>query len=144
MSNPLSAFRCPSPILHEQAGDLQGGDGEIHREREPTLERTRSAGESYVLIKFIFCCIFTLLHFYMLSFFIFCPQRPNGTSPPPRSWTLWSREKAAKTLPTSFPGYRSDLHWHLMEVFGNVLSTCCERAHHLKAFKAASTVPVLQ
>ncbi|XP_034096443.1 signal-induced proliferation-associated 1-like protein 2 isoform X4 [Gymnodraco acuticeps] len=34
---------CPSPILHEQAGDLQGGDGEIHREREPTLERTRSA-----------------------------------------------------------------------------------------------------
>ncbi|KAJ4948193.1 hypothetical protein JOQ06_019730, partial [Pogonophryne albipinna] len=36
-------LRCPSPILHEQAGDLQGGDGEIHREREPTLERTRSA-----------------------------------------------------------------------------------------------------
>ncbi|KAK5853761.1 hypothetical protein PBY51_014891 [Eleginops maclovinus] len=34
---------CPSPILHERAGDLQGGDGEIHREREPTLERTRSA-----------------------------------------------------------------------------------------------------
>ncbi|XP_053188514.1 signal-induced proliferation-associated 1-like protein 2 isoform X3 [Scomber japonicus] len=33
--------RCPSPILH--AGDIQGGDGEIHREREPTLERTRSA-----------------------------------------------------------------------------------------------------
>ncbi|XP_034464112.1 signal-induced proliferation-associated 1-like protein 2 isoform X6 [Hippoglossus hippoglossus] len=34
---------CPSPILHERAGDIQGGDGEIHREREPTLERTRSA-----------------------------------------------------------------------------------------------------
>nr|XP_046258551.1 signal-induced proliferation-associated 1-like protein 2 isoform X3 [Scatophagus argus] len=34
---------CPSPILHERAGDVQGGDGEIHREREPTLERTRSA-----------------------------------------------------------------------------------------------------
>ncbi|XP_068423566.1 signal-induced proliferation-associated 1-like protein 2 isoform X3 [Clinocottus analis] len=34
---------CPSPILHERAGDIQGCDGEIHREREPTLERTRSA-----------------------------------------------------------------------------------------------------
>ncbi|XP_025753178.1 signal-induced proliferation-associated 1-like protein 2 isoform X3 [Oreochromis niloticus] len=34
---------CPSPILHERVGDMQGGDGEIHREREPTLERTRSA-----------------------------------------------------------------------------------------------------
>ncbi|XP_077960149.1 signal-induced proliferation-associated 1-like protein 2 isoform X6 [Gasterosteus aculeatus] len=34
---------CPSPILHERAGDMQGGDGEIRREREPTLERTRSA-----------------------------------------------------------------------------------------------------
>ncbi|XP_043991485.1 signal-induced proliferation-associated 1-like protein 2 isoform X3 [Gambusia affinis] len=34
---------CPSPILHERAGDIQGGDGEICREREPTLERTRSA-----------------------------------------------------------------------------------------------------
>ncbi|XP_037637695.1 signal-induced proliferation-associated 1-like protein 2 isoform X4 [Sebastes umbrosus] len=34
---------CPSPTLHERAGDIQGGDGEIHREREPTLERTRSA-----------------------------------------------------------------------------------------------------
>nr|XP_019949901.1 PREDICTED: signal-induced proliferation-associated 1-like protein 2 isoform X2 [Paralichthys olivaceus] len=34
---------CPSPILHERAGDIQGGEGEIHREREPTLERTRSA-----------------------------------------------------------------------------------------------------
>ncbi|XP_019726179.1 signal-induced proliferation-associated 1-like protein 2 isoform X3 [Hippocampus comes] len=34
---------CPSPILHEHAGDVQGGDGDIHREREPTLERTRSA-----------------------------------------------------------------------------------------------------
>ncbi|XP_006807733.1 signal-induced proliferation-associated 1-like protein 2 isoform X3 [Neolamprologus brichardi] len=32
---------CPSPILHELVGDIQGGDGEIHR--EPTLERTRSA-----------------------------------------------------------------------------------------------------
>jgi len=43
---PLSLSRCPSPILHERAGDIQGGEGEIHREREPTLERTRSAGES--------------------------------------------------------------------------------------------------
>ncbi|XP_041866104.1 signal-induced proliferation-associated 1-like protein 2 isoform X4 [Melanotaenia boesemani] len=34
---------CPSPILHERAGDIQGGDGEIRREREPTLERARSA-----------------------------------------------------------------------------------------------------
>ncbi|XP_020502654.1 signal-induced proliferation-associated 1-like protein 2 isoform X4 [Labrus bergylta] len=34
---------CPSPILHERAGDIQGGDSEMHREREPTLERTRSA-----------------------------------------------------------------------------------------------------
>ncbi|XP_034407645.1 signal-induced proliferation-associated 1-like protein 2 isoform X5 [Cyclopterus lumpus] len=34
---------CPSPILYERAGDIQGGEGEIHREREPTLERTRSA-----------------------------------------------------------------------------------------------------
>ncbi|XP_013861357.1 signal-induced proliferation-associated 1-like protein 2 isoform X3 [Austrofundulus limnaeus] len=34
---------CPSPILHERTGDIQGGDGDIHREREPTLERTRSA-----------------------------------------------------------------------------------------------------
>ncbi|XP_054655708.1 signal-induced proliferation-associated 1-like protein 2 isoform X2 [Dunckerocampus dactyliophorus] len=34
---------CPSPILHEHAGDIPGGDGDIHREREPTLERTRSA-----------------------------------------------------------------------------------------------------
>ncbi|XP_077469244.1 signal-induced proliferation-associated 1-like protein 2 isoform X4 [Stigmatopora argus] len=34
---------CPSPILHEHAGDIQGGEGDIHREREPTLERTRSA-----------------------------------------------------------------------------------------------------
>ncbi|XP_072247393.1 signal-induced proliferation-associated 1-like protein 2 isoform X2 [Leuresthes tenuis] len=34
---------CPSPVLHERAGDIQGGDGEIRREREPTLERTRSA-----------------------------------------------------------------------------------------------------
>lgn len=42
----LSVSRCPSPILHERAGDMQGGDGEMHREREPTLERTRSAGES--------------------------------------------------------------------------------------------------
>ncbi|KAM9365373.1 signal-induced proliferation-associated 1-like protein 2 isoform 2-T3 [Pholidichthys leucotaenia] len=31
---------CPSPILHERAGDMQGVDGETHR--EPTLERTRS------------------------------------------------------------------------------------------------------
>lgn len=37
--------RCPSPILHERMGEMQGGDMEIHREREPTLERTRSAGE---------------------------------------------------------------------------------------------------
>ncbi|XP_068182639.1 signal-induced proliferation-associated 1-like protein 2 isoform X3 [Antennarius striatus] len=35
--------RCPSPILHERPGDIQGGDGETHTEREPTLERTRSA-----------------------------------------------------------------------------------------------------
>nr|XP_054605802.1 signal-induced proliferation-associated 1-like protein 2 isoform X4 [Nothobranchius furzeri] len=34
---------CPSPILHEQVGDMQGGDGDIRRDREPTLERTRSA-----------------------------------------------------------------------------------------------------
>ncbi|XP_054885916.1 signal-induced proliferation-associated 1-like protein 2 isoform X5 [Poeciliopsis prolifica] len=34
---------CPSPILHERAGDIQGADGDIRREREPTLERTRSA-----------------------------------------------------------------------------------------------------
>ncbi|KAM8851510.1 signal-induced proliferation-associated 1-like protein 2 isoform 1-T3 [Synchiropus picturatus] len=34
---------CPSPILHERVGDIQGVDVEIHREREPTLERTRSA-----------------------------------------------------------------------------------------------------
>ncbi|KAM4607113.1 signal-induced proliferation-associated 1-like protein 2 [Polymixia lowei] len=34
---------CPSPVLHELSGDIQGGDGESHREREPTLERTRSA-----------------------------------------------------------------------------------------------------
>ncbi|MEQ2177952.1 hypothetical protein GOODEAATRI_009089, partial [Goodea atripinnis] len=34
---------CPSPILHERTGDIQGGDGEIRRDREPTLERTRSA-----------------------------------------------------------------------------------------------------
>lgn len=46
---PLSFCRCPSPILHEHAGDIQGGDGEVHREREPTLERTRSAGESVSL-----------------------------------------------------------------------------------------------
>ncbi|XP_016892575.1 signal-induced proliferation-associated 1-like protein 2 isoform X1 [Cynoglossus semilaevis] len=32
---------CPSPILHERAGDMQSTDVEIHR--EPTLERTRSA-----------------------------------------------------------------------------------------------------
>uniref|UniRef100_A0A8C6LN51 Signal induced proliferation associated 1 like 2 n=1 Tax=Nothobranchius furzeri TaxID=105023 RepID=A0A8C6LN51_NOTFU len=36
---------CPSPILHERVGDMQGGDGDIRRDREPTLERTRSAGE---------------------------------------------------------------------------------------------------
>uniref|UniRef100_A0A1A8F0J8 Signal-induced proliferation-associated 1 like 2 n=2 Tax=Nothobranchius korthausae TaxID=1143690 RepID=A0A1A8F0J8_9TELE len=34
---------CPSPILHERVGDMQGGDGDIRRDREPTLERTRSA-----------------------------------------------------------------------------------------------------
>nr|XP_020453906.1 signal-induced proliferation-associated 1-like protein 2 isoform X4 [Monopterus albus] len=34
---------CSSPVLHERAGDIQGGDGEIPRKREPTLERTRSA-----------------------------------------------------------------------------------------------------
>lgn len=42
--NP-SLSRCPSPILHERTGEMQGGDMELHREREPTLERTRSAGE---------------------------------------------------------------------------------------------------
>ncbi|KAM9809760.1 signal-induced proliferation-associated 1-like protein 2 isoform X4 [Syngnathus typhle] len=34
---------CPSPILHEHGEDIQGDDGDMHREREPTLERTRSA-----------------------------------------------------------------------------------------------------
>lgn len=34
---------CPSPILHEHAGDIQRGDGDMHGGREPTLERTRSA-----------------------------------------------------------------------------------------------------
>ncbi|KAM6956465.1 signal-induced proliferation-associated 1-like protein 2 isoform 2-T2 [Aplochiton taeniatus] len=34
---------CQSPVLHEHSGDMQGGDGDVHREREPTLERTRSA-----------------------------------------------------------------------------------------------------
>uniref|UniRef100_H3D7D4 Signal induced proliferation associated 1 like 2 n=1 Tax=Tetraodon nigroviridis TaxID=99883 RepID=H3D7D4_TETNG len=38
-----TAAVCPSPILHERTGDIQGGDAELHREREPTLERTRSA-----------------------------------------------------------------------------------------------------
>ncbi|XP_059929547.1 signal-induced proliferation-associated 1-like protein 2 isoform X1 [Gadus macrocephalus] len=33
---------CPSPVLHEHSGDIAGGDGG-GREREPTLERTRSA-----------------------------------------------------------------------------------------------------
>ena len=48
---PLLCFlsRCPSPVLHEHSGDIAGGDGG-GREREPTLERTRSAGESSVLI----------------------------------------------------------------------------------------------
>uniref|UniRef100_A0A8C7Z199 Signal induced proliferation associated 1 like 2 n=1 Tax=Oryzias sinensis TaxID=183150 RepID=A0A8C7Z199_9TELE len=34
---------CPSPVLHERAADMQGVDGELRRDREPTLERTRSA-----------------------------------------------------------------------------------------------------
>ncbi|XP_034040399.1 signal-induced proliferation-associated 1-like protein 2 isoform X2 [Thalassophryne amazonica] len=34
---------CPSPILHECTGDILGGDGDIHRDRDSTLERTRSA-----------------------------------------------------------------------------------------------------
>ncbi|XP_073776422.1 signal-induced proliferation-associated 1-like protein 2 isoform X3 [Danio rerio] len=36
---------CPSPVLHERSAEAQGmmGDGEMLREREPTLERTRSA-----------------------------------------------------------------------------------------------------
>ncbi|XP_078787671.1 signal-induced proliferation-associated 1-like protein 2 isoform X11 [Oryzias latipes] len=34
---------CPSPVLHERAADMQGADGELRRDREPTLERTRSA-----------------------------------------------------------------------------------------------------
>uniref|UniRef100_A0A673CM75 Signal-induced proliferation-associated 1 like 2 n=1 Tax=Sphaeramia orbicularis TaxID=375764 RepID=A0A673CM75_9TELE len=33
---------CPSPILHERSGDIPV-DGDLHRDREPTLERTRSA-----------------------------------------------------------------------------------------------------
>lgn len=28
---------------------MQGGDADLHREREPTLERTRSAGEAVLL-----------------------------------------------------------------------------------------------
>ncbi len=38
--------RCQSPELHERSDEAQGmlGDGEMLREREPTLERTRSAG----------------------------------------------------------------------------------------------------
>ncbi|KAG9338074.1 hypothetical protein JZ751_027150 [Albula glossodonta] len=37
---------CQSPVLHDRTGDGMGGhaDGEVLREREPTLERTRSAG----------------------------------------------------------------------------------------------------
>ncbi|XP_077073475.1 signal-induced proliferation-associated 1-like protein 2 isoform X2 [Siphateles boraxobius] len=37
--------RCQSPVLHERATEAQCmlGDGEMLREREPTLERTRSA-----------------------------------------------------------------------------------------------------
>ncbi|XP_067241733.1 signal-induced proliferation-associated 1-like protein 2 isoform X2 [Chanodichthys erythropterus] len=36
---------CQSPVLHERSAEAQGmlGDGEMLREREPTLERTRSA-----------------------------------------------------------------------------------------------------
>ncbi|XP_016104738.1 signal-induced proliferation-associated 1-like protein 2 [Sinocyclocheilus grahami] len=36
---------CQSPVLHECSAEAQGmlGDGEMLREREPTLERTRSA-----------------------------------------------------------------------------------------------------
>ncbi|KAI1896955.1 hypothetical protein AGOR_G00100210 [Albula goreensis] len=36
---------CQSPVLHDRTGDGMGGhtDGEVLREREPTLERTRSA-----------------------------------------------------------------------------------------------------
>uniref|UniRef100_A0A3B3CID6 Signal induced proliferation associated 1 like 2 n=1 Tax=Oryzias melastigma TaxID=30732 RepID=A0A3B3CID6_ORYME len=34
---------CPSPVLHERGADMQGADGELRRDREPTLERTRSA-----------------------------------------------------------------------------------------------------
>lgn len=76
-----SFSRCPSPILHERAGDMQGGDGEIRREREPTLERTRSAGESgggFMLLILLWRFSNTLLS-------PLCRQRPNGTSPPPRS-----------------------------------------------------------
>ncbi|KTF82731.1 hypothetical protein cypCar_00044104, partial [Cyprinus carpio] len=37
---------CQSPVLHERSAEAQGmlGDGEMLREREPTLERTRSSG----------------------------------------------------------------------------------------------------
>ncbi|KTG05905.1 hypothetical protein cypCar_00045187, partial [Cyprinus carpio] len=37
---------CQSPVLHERSAEAQGmlGDREMLREREPTLERTRSAG----------------------------------------------------------------------------------------------------
>lgn len=34
---------CPSPVLHEHSGDIAGGDGGCRGDREPTLERTRSA-----------------------------------------------------------------------------------------------------
>lgn len=44
---PRSFHRCHSPVLHERSAEAQGmlGDAEMMREREPTLERTRSAGE---------------------------------------------------------------------------------------------------
>ncbi|TRY92566.1 hypothetical protein DNTS_029568 [Danionella cerebrum] len=42
---PAGSARCQSPLLHERSSEAQCmlGDGEILREREPTLERTRSA-----------------------------------------------------------------------------------------------------
>ncbi|XP_073729614.1 signal-induced proliferation-associated 1-like protein 2 isoform X2 [Misgurnus anguillicaudatus] len=44
--NPQTGYDgCQSPVLHDRSAESQGmmGDGEMLREREPTLERTRSA-----------------------------------------------------------------------------------------------------
>lgn len=47
MLNRCVPHRCHSPTLHDRSAEAQGmmGDGEMLREKEPTLERTRSAGE---------------------------------------------------------------------------------------------------